>query len=352
MNAIAHLFDVELPIIQAPMAGVQDWQLAAAVSKAGGLGSTPCAMLSPEAVRESVVNFRRQTSTPLNLNFFSHRQPEPNAAVQKAWLERFRPYYEELGLPLPETMPAGGRQPFSQAMADVVTATRPEVVSFHFGLPETGLLDQVRLSGALILASATTVEEAIWLERQGVDAIIAQGIEAGGHRGMFLSETVADQAGTFALLPQVVAAVTVPVIAAGGIADAAGVKAAMTLGASGVQVGTAYLLCHEATTSAIHRAALQSDAARHTLLTNVFSGRPARGIVNRMIRELGPMNPSAPSFPLASAASAALRSQAEHLGSGDFTPLWAGQNVSGCRSIPAAEMTRSLAAGLAGSGAN
>jgi nitronate monooxygenase len=236
--------------------------------------------------------------------------------------------------------------PFNKVMADLVTELAPEVVSFHFGLPEPSLLEQVRSSGASIISSATTAEEACWLAQNGVDAIIAQGLEAGGHRGMFLSEEISTQVGTFALLPQIKAAVKVPVIAAGGIADAAGVQAALALGADGVQVGTAYLLCPEANTSAVHRAALQSQGASQTVLTNLFSGRPARGIVNRMIRELGPINPSAPSFPLATAASAPLRAQAERLGSGDFSPLWAGQNVTGCRSIPAAELTQALVGDL------
>jgi nitronate monooxygenase len=201
----------------------------------------------------------------------------------------------------------------------------------------------VKAWGAVVLSSATTVDEARWLEAHGCDVVIAQGLEAGGHRGMFLTDDVTTQVGTFALLPQVVDAVRVPVIAAGGIADAKGVAAAMALGAAGVQVGTAFLCCPEATTGALHRAALRSDAARHTALTNVFSGRPARGIVNRVVRELGPMSPVAPAFPLAGAAIAPLRAKAEAAGSGDFSPLWAGQDVRGCRDVPAAQLVRELA---------
>lgn len=346
MASLTQLINTQYPLIQAPMAGVQGWELAAAVSSAGGLGSVPCAMLTPEGVESSVKAFCEHTSGPINLNFFSHSQAEPDTAVQQAWLDRFLPYYEELEVALPDGPTGPGRQPFNQAMADVVSRVKPEVVSFHFGLPEACLLEQVRACGAKILSSATTVEEALWLEAQGADAIIAQGLEAGGHRGMFLSEDITQQSGTMALLPQIVNAVSVPVIAAGAIADAAGVAAAMALGAAGVQVGTAYLLCDEATTSAVHRSALQSDAATHTVLTNLFSGRPARGIVNRMIRDLGPMDEDAPHFPLATAASAPLRAVAEARGSGDFTPLWAGQNVSGCRAVPAAEITAALAQGF------
>ncbi|GAA0785089.1 NAD(P)H-dependent flavin oxidoreductase [Marinobacterium sediminicola] len=343
MLPLTDLLNIQRPIIQAPMAGVQDWELAAAVSVAGGLGSIPCAMLTPQDVRESVIHFRERTSHPVNLNFFCHRQPVVIDEQQRRWLERFRPYYAELDVDMASAPSGASRQPFNQEMARVVSELKPEIVSFHFGLPDTVLLQQVKDSGAKIISSATTVEEACWLEQQGVDAIIAQGIEAGGHRGMFLTEDPDSQTSIFALLPQIVTAVNVPVIAAGGIADAEDVRNAMSLGASGVQVGTAYLLCHEAKTSPVHREVLQSDAARHTVLTNVFSGRLARGIVNRMIREQGPINPAAPPFPLATAASAPLRSRAESLGSGDFTPLWAGQNVTGCRPVSAGELTRLLA---------
>jgi nitronate monooxygenase len=220
-------------------------------------------------------------------------------------------------------------------------------VSFHFGLPSADLLERVRRWGAKILSSATTVEEARWLQAHGVDAVIAQGLEAGGHRGMFLSDDLNTQVGTFALLPQIVQAVNVPVIAAGGIADAKGVAAAMALGAAGVQVGTAYLLCPEASTSALHRAALKSGAPSFTALTNLFTGRPARGIVNRIMRELGPISAAAPAFPLATSAIAPLRASAEGRGSSDFSPLWAGQNVRGCKEVPAGVLTRELASALA-----
>jgi nitronate monooxygenase len=186
------------------------------------------------------------------------------------------------------------------------------------------------------------VDEARWLEAQGVDAIIAQGVEAGGHRGMFLTDDLSTQVGLFSLLPQIARAVKLPVIAAGGIADAQGVAAAMALGAAGVQVGTAYLLCPEATTSALHRAALKSESARHTALTNLFTGRPARGIVNRVMRELGPISSAPPAFPLATAAILPLRAKAEAAGNTDFTSLWSGQNASGCRDIPAGALTREL----------
>ena len=338
------LFDLEIPIIQAPMAGVQLGALAAAVSEAGGLGSLPCALITPEVMAREIELIRARTSKPFNVNFFCHVPPAPDAAREARWREALSPYYREHGID-PATIPAGpGRAPFTRESADVLEKLRPPVVSFHFGLPEPPLLDRVKGWGCKVISSATTVEEAIWLERRGVDAVIAQGVEAGGHRGMFLTDDLATQVGTFALVPQVVDAVKVPVIAAGGIADARGVKAAMDLGAAAVQVGTAFLLCPEATTSKLHRAALRSEAARVTALTNLFTGRPARGIVNRLMRELGAMSPLAPAFPLATGGIAPLRAKGEAAGITDFTSLWSGQNATGCREVPAAEQLRALAA--------
>jgi nitronate monooxygenase len=345
----AELFGVELPIIQAPMAGAQTSALAIAVSNAGGLGSLPCALLSPEVMRSELTAIRAQTSSPFNVNFFCHTPPAPDAKREAAWLARLAPYYRELGVDAnAPAAPAARRGAFDTAAADLLSEFRPAVVSFHFGLPTPALMDRVRGWGAKILSSATTVDEALWLEARGVDAIIAQGAEAGGHRGMFLSADLTTQVGTFSLLPQIVQAVRTPVIAAGGIASAAGVTAALSLGAIGVQIGTAYLLCPEATTSPLHRQALRSDSARHTALTNVFSGRPARGIVNRLIREVGPISDAAPEFPLAATALAPLRAAAERQGSADFTPLWSGQNASGCQEVPAAELTQEFARGARG----
>ena len=341
---LQQLLGIELPIIQAPMAGVQGNALAVAVSNAGGLGSLPCAMLSLDAMRNELAAIKAQTSKPFNVNFFCHAPPAASAECEAAWRATLAPYYKEYGIDV-DTIPVGpGRAPFSSEAADVLNEFKPAVVSFHFGLPSAELLARVRTWGSKILSSATTVEEARWLEAHGVDAIIAQGVEAGGHRGIFLSDDLTSQVGTIALLPQMVRAVKLPVIAAGGIADARGVAAAMALGAAGVQIGTTYLLCPEATTSVVHRAALKSEAARHTALTNLFTGRPARGIVNRIMKELGPISTAAPAFPLATAGIAPLRAKAESRGSGDFSPLWSGQNASGCKQIPAAQLTRELAA--------
>ena len=343
---ISDWLGIEFPLIQAPMAGVQGSALCIAVSNAGGLGSLPCAMLTPEGLREELERITRGTGKPYNVNFFCHTPPAIDVEREAAWRQALMPCFEEFGID-PAGLPAGpGRAPFSSAMADVLEAFRPPVVSFHFGLPTPELMDRVKGWGARVLSSATTVDEAIWLESHGADAIIAQGLEAGGHRGMFLSDDLTTQMGSFALLPQIVDRVGVPVIAAGGIADAAGVRAAMALGAAGVQAGTAYLLCREATTSLLHRQALKGAAAMHTALTNLFTGRPARGIVNRVMRELGPISDRVPAFPLATAAISALRAKAEAGGSGDFSPLWSGQNASRCVEAPAADITRQLAEGF------
>jgi nitronate monooxygenase len=341
---LQELLGIPLPIIQAPMAGVQGSALAVAVSNAGGLGSLPCAMLGPESMLKELATISSQTTQPYNVNFFCHAQPTPDAEREAAWRALLAPYFAELGID-PNTIPAApSRLPFNHEAAEVLADFRPSVVSFHFGLPAEDLIARVRSWGAKILSSATTVEEAQWLEARGVDAIIAQGLEAGGHRGMFLTDDVDSQVGTFALLPQIVRAVKVPVIAAGGIADRKGVAAALALGAAGVQVGTAYLLCPECTTRPAHRAALKSQEAQLTALTNLFSGRPARGIVNRIMRELGAMLADVPAFPLAGSAIAPLRNKAESLGRGDFSPLWAGQNTSGCKEMAAGLLTRELAA--------
>jgi nitronate monooxygenase len=343
---LQQLLGTTLPIIQAPMAGVQGSALAVAVSKAGGLGSLPCAMLSRDAMRGELAAIAAQTANPINVNFFCHTAPAFDAGRDAIWKAALSPYYRAFGID-PESIPATpGRAPFDAEAADLLLEFKPAVVSFHFGLPSPELLTRVKQAGSKILSSATTVDEALWLEAHGADAIIAQGLEAGGHRGMFLSNDLTTQVGTLALVPQIVQKVRIPVIAAGGIADSKGVAAAMTLGAAGVQVGTAYLLCPEVATSALHRAALKSVADRHTAVTNLFTGRPARGIVNRIMRELGPISAAVPAFPLAASAMAPLRAQAESRGSDDFSPLWSGQNNRGCREISAGALTQELAADL------
>jgi len=337
------LFGVELPIIQAPMAGSQGSALAIAVSTAGGLGSLPCALLTPDQIRRELEHIKAATSRPFNVNFFCHIPPAFDEARDAAWRSVLAGYYEEFGVAAPAGEMAGARLPFDADAAALVEEFRPPVVSFHFGLPRPELLARVKRSGAKVLSSATTVGEAEWLQANGVDAIVAQGSEAGGHRGMFLERSLAGQIATMELVRQVVATARVPVIAAGGIADADGVAAARAAGAAGVQVGTAYLLCPEATTGALHRAALKTDAVRTTAITNVLTGRPARGIVNRLMRDVGPMNDTAPAFPMAAAYVAPLRAAAEAQGRNDFSTMWCGENAAECREEPAGVLTRRLA---------
>lgn len=342
MTSLREILGIDLPIIQAPMAGAQGSAMAIAVSNTGGLGSLPCAAISLEVVRQELAAIRAHTSKPFNVNFFCHTPPTHDPIRGERWRQRLAPYFKEFGVD-PSAAAAGPlRFPFNADAAELLSEYQPPVVSFHFGLPSPELLNRVRAWNPKILASATTVDEARWLEAHGVDIVIAQGVEAGGHRGIFLSSDLTTQAGTMALLPQIVQAVHVPVVAAGGIATAEGVVAAMTLGAAGVQIGTAYLLCPESKITALHRAALKSEAARHTALTNVFTGRPARGIVNRIVREVGPISPDAPEFPLAADGILPLRTAAESCGNSDFSPLWSGQNASGCQEIPAADLTREL----------
>ena len=341
---VIDLFKIEHPILLAPMAGAMDFELAAAVAEGGGLASLPCAMLTPASLREQFGNFRARTDKPINLNFFCHNPPVPNNAREDAWRERLKPYYRELAIDPAAPIPTSNRAPFDAAFCAVVEELRPQVVSFHFGLPLADLVRRVKAAGCIVISSATTAAEARWLEASGVDAVIAQGFEAGGHRGIFLSDNLAGQAGSFALIPQIVDAVKVSVIAAGAVSDARGIAAAFMLGASGVQVGSAYLHCPESKISVPHREALKSVSDDGTAVTNLMTGRPARGVVNRVMRELGPIDPAAPEFPLAGGALAPLRARAEAARSGDFSPLWSGQAAALGRAMPARELTRALAA--------
>jgi nitronate monooxygenase len=337
------LLNIELPILQAPMAGASGSAMAIAVGNAGGLASLPCAMLSPEQIRDEVRLIREGSRAPLNLNFFCHQSPEANPQADTNWKHLLQPYYHELGADFDAPTPVSNRSPFDAVACELVEELKPDVVSFHFGLPDAALLARVKAAGATVLASATTVAEAVWLEQQGADAIIAMGYEAGGHRGMFLSDELHTQVGTLALVPQIVDAVQVPVIAAGGIADGRGIAAAFVLGASAVQIGTAYLFCPEAKVTALHHKALRASTDSQTALTNIFTGRPARGIVNRIMREIGPISELAPAFPGAGGALIPLRAKAEPQGDDGFMNLWAGQAVGIKHELSAGDLTRQLA---------
>lgn len=338
------LIGIDVPIIQAPMAGATGSEMAIAASEAGGLGSLPCAMLDPARARAEIGIIQQRTDKPLNVNFFCHAPPEPSSETDAAWRAELAGYYSELGLEAPDSASPVGRAPFDDQMCEVVEELKPKVASFHFGLPDQALLDRVKAAGCLVLSSATTVAEAQWLEAHGCDAIIAQGYEAGGHRGLFLTDDIATQPGTLALVPQVVDAVSVPVIAAGGIADGRGIAAAFALGAAGVQIGTAYLFTPESFISDLHRAALSAARDDQTALTNLFSGKPARGLVNRIMRDIGPMSDKTPVFPTAGAALAPLKAKAETAGSTDFSSLWSGQAASLGRETGAGDLTRQLSA--------
>ena len=338
------LFKIEVPILQAPMAGVQDADIAIGAAQGGALGSLPCAMISVEKAREQVQIIRQRVSAPINLNFFVHKPVDQNPAQEAVWRKRLASYYKEYGIDPAAPITAANRAPFDGASCELVEELKPEVVSFHFGLPDKAYMKRVKAAGCVVISSATIVREAQWLEDNGADAIIAQGAEAGGHRGMFLTENIASQVGIFALVPQVVDAVRVPVIAAGAIADGRGIAAAFMLGAAGVQIGSAYLRCPESKVTAAGRAALNEAADDSSVITNVMTGRPARGVVNRVMRDIGPVAAEAPSFPHAATALAPLKAAAEKAGKADFTNLWSGQALPLGRETPAADLTRALAA--------
>jgi nitronate monooxygenase len=333
---LTELLGIACPIVQAPMAGFSTPAFAAAVSNAGGLGSLGSAMLDPERLRAGLRDLRAATNRPVNANFFVHAPPTEDAARRARMQATLRPYYDELGIALPDPPPEPP-PPFSEAILEVVLDEHPGVVSFHYGLPEAAHLEALREAGIRVLSSATTVEEARWLDARGVAAVIAQGYEAGGHRGTFKSPLEAARVGTMALVPQIVDAVACPVIAAGGIMDGRGIAAALVLGAAGVQLGTAFLGCPEASVSPLHRAALRASQDG-TRVTRAFTGKPARVLANRYVLEMADAEDDALAFPLQRMLAAPLAQAAAARGSGDFMALYAGQGA------PAAELLETLVA--------
>jgi nitronate monooxygenase len=330
------LLGIEHPVLQAPMASVATPELAAAVSSAGGLGALGSAILGPDDLRAQAAALRAATDRPFQLNFFVHPDPQIEAAAAAAARASVAPVYSELGLgepPEPSVPPIRFDAGRLEALLDV----RPPVVSFHFGLPDDAALSACRAAGIVVLASATTVAEALDLERRGVDAVVAQGAEAGGHRGSFLVPGDDGPVGTLALVPQVADAVSVPVVAAGGIADGRGLAAALALGAGAAQLGTAFILCPEAGVPALYREALAAADAERTTITRVFSGRPARVLRNRATDELQAPLP----YPAQLSLTAALRTAG---GAAEFFPLFSGQAASLARAAPAAELVASLVA--------
>ncbi len=340
-NALTERLGLDRPIIQAPMAGASTPELAAAVSNAGGLGSLGLGTVSAQDAGQQMRAFGELGGQALNANFFCHEHPVDVDMTGREMRTRLQRWYFEAGLgevPLPSTP----YDTFGPEHVEQIRTHRPAVVSFHFGLPADELLAAVRETGCLILSSATTVAEARWLAERGVDAIITQGIEAGGHRGSFLDVDIAEQPGLFALIPQVVSAVDVPVIAAGGIADGRTIAAALVLGASAVQIGTAFLRCPEATVHPRHRDALANATDNGTRLTNLFSGKPARGLVNRYMDTYRDAEDLVAPYP---AQLSIYRPLAQHSSDdeiADVLPLWSGQSASLAREMPAAELVGTL----------
>lgn len=338
--SLSSILGVAKPIIQAPMAGVQNWELAVAVSEAGGLGSIPCGMLAKEQILSEVEQFKLHSDKPYNLNFFCHEMPELDEKALKAWENCLGEYYTSLDVQPPKEV-TGLRYPFDEEIADLLEVHKPPVMSFHFGLPSAELVKRIKSWGSIILSSATTEAEGVWLQENGADIVIAQGNEAGGHRGMFLTADLSTQVSTKALVENLSRVLSIPVIAAGGIASNRDVQEMTDLGAVGVQVGTSFLLCDEAKTSKVHRAAVKSED-HETALTNIFSGRPARGISNKIMRELNFMSDAAPKYPYASIALSTLKAKAESQNKGDFSSLWAGTNTSACKEVPAKQIVLEL----------
>lgn len=340
---ITDRFGIEIPILQAPMAGVSTPALAAAVSNAGGLGNVALGTVGPQQAAEMLAAVRAATDRPFGANVFAHATPRSDAAREAAWRDRLRPYFAEFGA----EPPAALRSPYRSfnddpAMLAVLLEAKPPVVSSHFGLPSPDTVAAIKGYGGRLLATATTLKEGRACERAGVDAVIAQGVEAGGHRGCF---GPADEGmTTLALVPQLAGALSVPVIAAGGIADGRGIAAALALGAEAVQLGTAYVACPEAATSPGYRNLLASPRSARTIITSAISGRPARTIRNRFAEAFGPAEAEAPDYPVAYDAGKALAAAATAAGSVEFSATWAGQHVVPGRALPAAELTRQLMA--------
>ena len=342
-NALTELFGIRLPIVQAPMASAATPKLAAAVTNAGGLGSLGCAMSSADEVRDQCRTMRNATNGTYNVNFFVHKEPKADARAVATMRAMLKPYYDEMGL---GEVPADPRPipTFDAPRLEVLLDEKPPLVSFHFGLPDKKALKALKDQGTLIIACATTVAEAKILEAAGVDAIVAQGFEAGGHRGTFAPPYEAGDIGTFALVPQVVDAVAVPVIAAGGIADGRGIAAAMMLGASAVQMGTAFLTCPESAVAPVWRKALTEARADGTRLTAAFSGRPARGLENRYMREMAGKQAMFPAFPIPNVLTGPLRKASADQSSPDFLSMWSGQSAALSKSLPAKELVEALVA--------
>jgi nitronate monooxygenase len=344
MNALLERLGIELPIIQAPMAGVSTPALAAAVSNAGGLGSIGVGASSAEAAREMIREVRTATARPFNVNVFCHLPAVADVDREAAWLHRLAPVFARYSAQPPETLREIYRSFVEdEAMLAVLLEERPKVVSFHFGLPPREAIDALRAAGIVLLATATNLEEGRVIAAARIDGVVAQGYEAGGHRGVFDPDGPDERLGTLALTRLLVLGLEIPVIAAGGIMDGAGIAACLTLGASAAQLGTAFIACPESSADAGFRAALFGPAAHHTVMTRAISGRPARCLANRFT-ELGDAVDARaiPSYPIAYDAGKALHAAARAAGEYGYGAQWAGQGGPLARSLPAATMVAQL----------
>jgi len=332
------------PIIQAPMAGVSTPRLAAAVSEAGGLGSISIGSGTVEQAERMISETRTLTRRPFNVNVFCHAPALRDEARESAWLAHLSPLFRELGAQPPSALEEIYRSfTTDEAALDLLLAARPAVVSFHFGLPDPAWIQAMREAGILTLATATNLHEAGKIESAGVDAIIAQGIEAGGHRGMFDPDLADDQLPTMELVRLLVGKTPLPVIAAGGIMDGRGIRAALGAGAAAAQLGTAFIACPESSASASYRETLLGRGAAETIFTSAISGRPARGFPNRLTRYCdSPRTPPIPAYPVAYDATKQLNAAAARTGSNDFSVQWAGQGAAQARALPAAELIAAL----------
>jgi len=342
-SQLTDILGITYPIIQAPMAIVTTPALAAAVAKAGGLGGFGCAVLSGDEIIQQVTEYRALTNNahPIHLNFFTHNRPERDPGREQYARELVKPFYDGFGFAdVPE--PVEPFLPFGDETLDAVLAAKAEVVSFHFGLPAQRYVDKLRQERTLIMGCATTVGEAKVLAERGVDVICAQGWEAGGHRGTFDAPYAGGSVGTLALVPQIVDAVEIPVTAAGGICDGRGIAAALALGASGVQIGTAFLRCPESNVTDPHRAALRTARDEDTRLTRAFSGGLARGLRNSYLDALAPHDDALPPFPLMNPLSKPLRAASADADVPDCLPLWAGQGAPMTRDAGAGALVAAL----------
>jgi nitronate monooxygenase len=336
---------IDLPIVQAPMAGVSSPAMAAAVANAGALGSIGVGAVDADRARRMIADVRARSAGPLNVNVFCHRPPKPDAAVEAAWLAHLRPHFERFGATAPTELRQSYRSFLEDdAMLAALVAEKPRVVSFHFGLPSEEQMRALRGAGIVLIASATSLDEGRAAVAAGVDAVVAQGYEAGGHRGVFDADAADDRLGTLALTRVLVRQLNVPVIAAGAIMDGAGISAALRLGAAAAQLGTAFIACPESEADAGYRAALMSDAAHHTTMTRAISGRPARCLQNAFTA-LGAAarDELIPSYPIAYDLGKSLNAAAKAAGDFTYGAQWAGQGAPLARTLPAAELVATLA---------